>query len=170
MDMISVEYARLMARYNAWQNKNLIGAAEGLEPAELTRDRAAFFGSIQATLNHLLWADQLWMSRLAGWSKPQGGIAESKTLWPTFAAWKADRMRADGHIVLWAGRLRPIELRGQIGWFSGAMQREVSQPVASCVIHMFNHQTHHRGQVHAMLTAAGAKPADTDLVFMPEDF
>ncbi|SDK33483.1 DinB family protein [Aliiruegeria lutimaris] len=167
--MITVEYVRLMARYNLWQNNALIAAAETLDQAALDADRGAFFGSILATFNHLLWADQIWMSRLDGWAAPQVGISGSVSLWPTLAAWKADRMRADGRIRLWAQRLRPIDLRGPLIWYSGSQGRDISRPVATCVMHMFNHQTHHRGQVHAMLTAAGATTTDTDLVFMPED-
>ena len=64
--MIDVHYVRCMARYNRWQNENLYGAADTLSDAERRGDRGAFFGSIHATLNHLLWADRIWMSRLAG--------------------------------------------------------------------------------------------------------
>jgi uncharacterized damage-inducible protein DinB len=59
---------------------------------------------------------------------------------------------------------------GDLGWFSGAMGREVTKPKALLVLHMFNHQTHHRGQIHAMLTTAGARPGDTDIPFMPARF
>ena len=62
------------------------------------------------------------------------------------------------------------DLTGELTWYSGAQGCEVSKPMAQCVVHFFNHQTHHRGQVHAMLTAAGCKGiGDTDLAFMPED-
>lgn len=166
--MISVDYARTMARYNCWQNKAVIAAAETLDDAALRLDRGAFFGSILATLNHLLWADRLWMARLDGWKRPEGGIAESPDLYPTLAAWKADRMRVDQKLVLWARGLRPAQLRGTMTWNSGSLGREFSKPIETCVLHMFNHQTHHRGQVHAMLTAAGVKTAGTDLVFMPD--
>ena len=124
--MITVEYVRLMARYNMWQNNAVIAAAETLEDEALQLDRGAFFGSILGTLNHLLWADRIWMARFDRWEMPQGGIAESAALWPTFAAWKADRMRADGHICLWYRRMRPIELRGQACWNSGSQGREIS--------------------------------------------
>ena len=166
--MISVEFVRTMARYNRWQNACVIAAAETLDEDALRVARGAFFGSILGTLNHLLWGDRVWMSRLSDWSVPPGGIKESAELYPTFAAWRADRDRADGRIVVWADALRPAQLRGALTWYSGAVGREVEKPVAVCVAHMFNHQTHHRGQVHAMLTAAGAKTADSDLVFMPE--
>ncbi|WP_068115105.1 DinB family protein [Tropicimonas marinistellae] len=157
-----------MSRYNAWQNKALMVATEVMDEVALTENRGAFFGSIFATLNHILWADRVWMARIDGWTRPAGGIADSPQLYPTLAAWKADRMRADAKLVLWARRLRPSALRGDLTWKSGATGREQCKPMATCVAHMFNHQTHHRGQVHAMLTAAGVTPAATDLVFMPD--
>src|SRR5262245_63958924 len=78
--MIDLGYVQCMARYNRWQNENLYGAADMLSDAERRRDRGAFFGSIHATLNHLLWADRIWMSRLAGTPSPDGGIPESVSL------------------------------------------------------------------------------------------
>ena len=65
-----------MARYNRWQNENLYGVADTLTDGERRRERGAFFGSIHATLNHLLWADQIWMNRLAGSPRPEGGIPD----------------------------------------------------------------------------------------------
>ncbi|MEM1431394.1 MAG: DinB family protein [Pseudomonadota bacterium] len=165
--MVSIEYVRMMAQYNAWQNNGLIELLAAMDEAELTRDRAAFFGSILGTLNHLLWGDRIWMSRFAGWPAPAGGIPESTALTPTYAAWKAERQRTDGKMLVWAEGLRPIELRGGLTWYSGALEREVSKPKALLVMHMFNHQTHHRGQVHAMLTAAGLAPQPTDLFALP---
>lgn len=167
--MIGVDYVRTMARYNRWQNDGLIALTAALPLIEVDRDRGAFFGSIRATLNHILWGDRIWMSRIDGWVPPEGGIAESGTLTLTLAAWKADRQRADARLVTWADGLRPAQLRGRLRWYSGALGRDMDQPVALCVAHLFNHQTHHRGQVHAMLTAAGHSPGATDLFAMPED-
>ncbi|NCT11917.1 MAG: damage-inducible protein DinB, partial [Rhodobacterales bacterium] len=65
-----------MARYNAWQNTGLRRMVAAMDPAELSADRGAFFGSIMATLNHLLWADQVWLHRLAGHPAPDCGIAQ----------------------------------------------------------------------------------------------
>ena len=165
--MISTDYVVTMARYNAWQNEGLTAVLEGMDPAALEADRGAFFGSILGTLNHVLWADQMWMSRLAGWRAPQVVLADSAALAPTLAAWKADRQHVDARLIYWAQALRPAALRGDLTWLSGATGREVTRPRALCVTHMFNHQTHHRGQMHAMLTAAGETPQVTDLAFMP---
>src|SRR4029450_9880640 len=70
--MIDAAYVQRMARYNRWQNESLYGAAGTLSDAERRRARGAFFGSIHATLNHVLWGDRIWMSRLAGTAKPEG--------------------------------------------------------------------------------------------------
>jgi uncharacterized damage-inducible protein DinB len=165
--MIDKTYLQKMARYNRWQNENLYGAAEGLSDAERKRDRGAFFGSIHGTLNHLLWGDRAWMSRFAGTPKVTVGIKDSAGLYPGWEELKRERAQFDRTIIDWAEALDPQWLAGGLTWFSGAMQRELTMPKWVLVTHFFNHQTHHRGQVHAMLTAAGAKPGDTDLCFMP---
>ncbi len=167
--MISPEYVRIMARYNRWQNKSLYGAADALRDADRTADRGAFFGSIHGTLGHLLWGDTIWMSRFDGWDAPGCGIADSAQMEIDWTALKTARARADARILEWAERVAPGDLAGALTWYSGAMDREITKPRALLVMQLFNHQTHHRGQVHAMLTAAGARPDDTDLPFMPED-
>lgn len=167
--MIDRSYVLRMARYNAWQNRHMKGAMESLTDAALREERGAFFGSILGTANHLLWGDMLWMSRFDGGSAPKGGIPESPGLTPTLAEWGTERFRTDGRILKWAEGLSSPALTGSLSWHSGALGREVTKPQALCVMHFFNHQTHHRGQIHAMLTAAGATTHDTDLFIMPED-
>ena len=167
--MISPEYLWVMSRYNRWQNHSLYGAADALDEADRTADRGAFFGSIHGTLSHLLWGDTIWMSRFDGWDAPATGIAGSPDAEPDWAALKAARTRADARIMEWADRIVPGDLEGDLTWYSGASGRELTKPRTLLVMQLFNHQTHHRGQVHAMLTAAGARPDDTDLPFMPED-
>ncbi len=168
--MLTADYVALMARYNAWQNAQLTRAIDGVSLKLLTEDHGAFFGSILGTLNHILWADRIWLHRLGvEGTRPEGGIAESTTLTPTGAAWSAERFAVDGRIGAWAGRVHSINLTGNLTWYSGASGAEVTRPVAACVAHLFNHQTHHRGQVHAMLTRAGLPAPVTDIVFMPEE-
>ena len=166
--MITRELCAEMARYNAWQNANLYGAAAGLSDAERRRDRGAFFGSIHRTLSHLLWGDSVWMSRFDGWEKPEVAIADSGGFEPDWERLRTRREAADARILDWAGRVDPAWLASDATWYSGALGREVTKNAGLCVAHFFNHQTHHRGQVHAMLTAAGARPAETDLFAMPD--
>ncbi|WP_397542302.1 DinB family protein [Roseovarius salis] len=168
--MITPEYCRLMARYNAWQNRQLARLLRDVPLDDLKADQGAFFGSILGTLNHVLWADRMWMSRFdAGFAKPEGGIRESVDLCPTLGVWDAERFAMDGSIAAWADRLGAIRLSGDLSWHSAASGRDQSKPLALCVVHMFNHQTHHRGQVHAMMTRAGLEAPVTDLFLMPED-
>jgi uncharacterized damage-inducible protein DinB len=165
-DVIDKSYAHLMSRYNEWQNANLYGAADKLSDDERRRERGAFFGSIHATLDHLLWGDQIWMSRFAATPKPEGGIKGSVSRHPVWEDLKRERAAFDRVIIDWAANLDPNWLEGDLTYFSGAAGREIKAAKWLLVTHMFNHQTHHRGQVHCMLTQSGAKPGDTDLPFL----
>ncbi len=170
MMLLTADYVRLMARYNGWQNAQIMRAVDGVSRNVLTKDHGAHFGSILGTLNHILWADRLWLHRFGvKVEQPDGGIAESTALTPTGAAWSAERFATDGRVRLWARALHSIDLIGDLAWHSAVKGAEVSRPLAVCVTHMFNHQTHHRGQVHAMLTRTGLPAPETDLAFMPEE-
>ena len=167
--MITTTFVATMARYNQWQNASLYQAAGTLSDAERHADRGAFFGSIHGTLCHLLWGDTFWMSRFDGWTPPPVGLAESPGMIAEWDALAAQREEADAKILDWAGRVSETWLSGNVTWFSGLRQTDVTRPAVLCVMHFFNHQTHHRGQAHAMVTAAGATPEDTDLVAMPAE-
>jgi uncharacterized damage-inducible protein DinB len=166
--MIDRAYVQRMARYNGWQNENLYGVADRLPDAERRRERGAFFGSIHNTLSHLLWADQFWMSRFSDLPRPQVGIAESVSLYPDWDNLRQERVAFDRTILDWAGTIDETWLAADQTFYSAATKREWTRPRWVLVAHMFNHQTHHRGQVHCMLTQAGGKPSDTDLTVMPE--
>jgi uncharacterized damage-inducible protein DinB len=164
--MITSDYVRAMAGYNRWQNESLYNAADTLTDAQRKEQRGAFFGSIHGTFNHLLWADQMWMSRFAGTPRPKGNRpADSTAECDTWDELKAARRAFDATIFGWAAALDASWLQGELTWFSGAAGREVTKPKWLLVTHMFNHQTHHRGQVHCMLTQFGLKPDATDLPF-----
>ncbi len=131
-------------------------------------ERGAFFGSIQKTFSHLLWADRMWMSRFADSPKPEVGPADSETLYSDWDDLKRERAAFDDKIITWARGLGGDLLKTDFKWFSNSVKAEVGKPLWLVVTHFFNHQTHHRGQVHAMLTQAGGKPHETDLFAMPE--
>lgn len=168
--MITPAYLQRMARYNRWQNENLYGAAHTLGDAARRQERGSFFGSIHATLSHILWADQVWMSRLSDWQKPDVGISSSTGLYDDWNALQTARAAADQKFITWADASRQADIDGDLHWYSGAMGQDMVRAKAICIMQVFNHQTHHRGQVHAMLTAAGAKPDDTDIPFMPDAY
>jgi uncharacterized damage-inducible protein DinB len=164
--MIEPYYVRFMARYNAWQNESIYGAADTLSDAQRRQDLGAFFGSIQRTLSHLAWADATWLSRFASWPRPEGGHAGSADAHPDWDELKAARRALDEAILAWASAITPDAIRSTLTWRSGALGGEVSMPLDHVIAHVFNHQTHHRGQVHALLTRLGAKPGDTDLLLL----
>lgn len=166
--MITPDWVRMMARYGAWQNEGQVGVVRGLPDAALREERGAFFGSILATLSHVVWGDRVWLCRWTDLSKPPGGIGDSVGFAATAEEWVTLRRETDVALADWAARVTQDELDGDLRWHSGALGREVTRPMAVCVTHLFNHATHHRGQVHAMLTAVGARPQDTDLFMMPE--
>lgn len=164
--MIMPDHARLMARYNRWQNESLYGAADTLSNDARLEDRGAFFRSIHETLSHILWADRIWLSRFDMCEKPGCAGSETLKLWPEWQGLKADRQAMDGIIEDWVAGFSEAGLRDELEWYSGAAGRNMAKPVWLLVTHIFNHQTHHRGQVHAMLTSAGTRPDDTDLFLM----
>jgi uncharacterized damage-inducible protein DinB len=160
--MIDPGYVQTFAAYGKWQNASLFDAASSLSDAQRRADRGAFFKSVHATLNHLLWADAMWMSRFSELPRPETPFPGVDHIadWDELAVARAE---LDEKIVVWAAALTASDLAGDLVWQSSIAGR-VSRPRWIAVAHMFNHQTHHRGQVHALLTGLGAKPQDTDLV------
>ncbi len=164
--MITPGYVRTMAAYNAEMNRRLYAAADRLTDAERRADRGAFWSSIHGTLSHLVWGDRMWMSRFAGWPRPPVGIRDSATMIEDWDALRAARVETDAGITNWAAAVDEAWLAEDLVWFSGATQREMRRGRAFLLVHFFNHQTHHRGQVHALLTAAGQKTGDTDVMIL----
>jgi uncharacterized damage-inducible protein DinB len=168
--MISPVHAQLMARYNRWQNRSLYGAADQLSDAQRKLDRGAFFGSIHGTLCHLVFGDLVWLFRFTGdeaFRPPATSLKESASAIAEWDELKAKRVEFDERLIAWTDQLTAADLEGVLSWHSGAVGREVSRPRWELITHVFNHQTHHRGQVHCLLTQCGLKPEDTDIPFMP---
>jgi uncharacterized damage-inducible protein DinB len=161
--MITPAYCRTMAAYNSEMNRRLYAAASRLSDAERRRDRGAFWHTLHGTLAHILWGDGQWMSRFDGWERPVTPIKESDHMVEDWDQLCARRIAADTRIESWAAKVEDAWLDADMTWFSGAANREVTAPKRLLVAHFFNHQTHHRGQAHALVTAAGEKTEDTDL-------
>jgi uncharacterized damage-inducible protein DinB len=167
--MVTPAYMRLMAEYNAEMNRRLYGAAARLTEAERKANRGAFWKSIHGTLTHILWGDSQWMWRFDNWPKPEVAIKQSSVMIDDFATLRARRETADADIIAWAARVDDAWLAEDLVWFSGAAQKEMRRNKAKLVAHFFNHQTHHRGQAHALLTACGQETGDTDLFLVVPD-
>jgi uncharacterized damage-inducible protein DinB len=167
--MITPAYVRTMAAYNAEMNKRLYEAAGRLGDAERRASQGAFWGSIHGTLVHILWGDSQWMSRFDAWDRPATPIKQSDHFIEGWDELRAARDKGDADITRWAAKVDDAWLGDDLVWFSGAAGREIRAPKRLLVTHFFNHQTHHRGQAHALLTAAGQQPGDTDLfLVIPE--
>ncbi len=157
---------RSLARYNQWMNGTVYDTSSKLSDAERRRDAGAFFGSIHATLNHILWADRAWLNRLSKRTydlpRPIGTEIHAD-----FAALQADRQAMDRDIVAWADGFTAEFLAASHVWKASFDNMERTHPTWLLVSHVFNHQTHHRGQVATLLSQAGQDVGVTDLPFLP---
>ena len=166
--MVTPAFVRTMAAYNAEMNRRLYAAAGRIADPARRQDRGAFWGSLHGTLSHLVWGDQMWMSRFDGWDKPAAIQKDSATMIADFGELQRARIEADEKISAWAGRVTEAWLGEDMVWFSSSAQRELLSPRGFAVTHFFNHQTHHRGQAHAIITACGEQTGDTDLFLVVE--
>ncbi len=158
---------QLMADYNGWMNERLYAICASLSDEERKRNRGAFFKSIHSTLNHILWADRIWMTRLGG--KSYGSPSPLGTdVFADFEELRRARTSLDADISLWAAALTEERLNEPYTFVSSVLKITRAQPTWSFVTHMFNHQTHHRGQLTTLLSQAGINPGVTDVLLMPQ--
>ncbi|WP_353154371.1 DinB family protein [Herminiimonas fonticola] len=168
--MISPEYAQLLARYNRWMNGKVYAASEQLSDTERKADRGAFFKSVHSTLNHLLWGDAMWLGRFTKGTVLERAMPTTPGNVDVHAEWdalKAARIALDEELVVWAASLDATWLAGDFSWYSGMTKSTRSGPAWQSVTHMFNHQTHHRGQVTTLLSQQKIDLGATDLMMMP---
>jgi uncharacterized damage-inducible protein DinB len=160
MTSTTIDTFRMLARYNALANERLYGACARLSDEERRRQRPAFFKSIHGTLNHILLGDRIWLDRFAGRQVPSTGL--DRILYQDFDALGAARRAEDARIEAFAGGLDEAFLAGEIVYRNnqGQVHRD---PTALLIAHLFNHQTHHRGQVHDLLCQTQVPPPVLDL-------
>ena len=151
----------MFAAYNRWANERLYEAAAKLPEADYRADRGAFFGSLHGTLNHLLVTDRIWMHRFTGSGPAPTRLDE--ILHDDLASLGAARREEDERIIVWVESLSEGAIAGTITYKPISRPIDVTQPLASVLAHVFNHQTHHRGQAHALLTMAGGRDAAPSL-------
>ena len=151
---------RLLARYNALANRRLYEACARLPDAERKKRRPAFFGSIYGTLNHLMVGDRIWLARFVGQEVPSTNL--DAILYEDFGELREAREEEDSRIQSFIAGIDERFLRGKIRYVNNE-GRTLEDPVELLVAHFFNHQTHHRGQVHDMLTQTNVPPPVLDL-------
>lgn len=155
----------LMARYNRWMNDRLYAVCRDIPDIDRRRDMGAFFGSVHATLDHIHHVDTVWLGRFT--AQPEND-ATARARPADFAALQRARRLLDYRIVAWANTLQPDWLQRDLAYTSqidGAVRR---LPAWILVTHMFNHQTHHRGQATTLIKQLGYDPGVTDIPWLPE--
>ena len=161
--MLDPAFVQTMARYNAWQNASLIAAAGQLDDEGRRRDRGAFFKSMHGTLNHLLATDRIWMKRFTGEGDAPDRL--DAILHEGFAELRTAREAEDRRIIAWIDGLDEARLAGVIRYRRVSTPDEFVQELMPALDHWFNHQTHHRGHAHMILTSLGKPAPELDLLF-----
>ncbi len=157
------QHFMMFAAYNRWANERVYAAASELTFEEFTRDTGVFFKSALGTLNHLLATDRIWMKRFTGAGDAPATL--DAILFTDFDGLYAARQAEDARILDWIAGLGEEGLAGRFTYMTVTDMRIVSQRLAPALSHLFNHQTHHRGQVHASLTKLGKLSVALDLIY-----
>ena len=163
--MISVAYCQLLARYNRWMNERLYAAASQMTEDDRRMDRGAFFGSIHRTLDHILWGDRVWLGRFT--NVPYTVPAFGADTHGDFATLERERAVTDTSLLTWAGQLSAAWLESTLEYHGASDGRMRRAPAWIAATHLFQHATHHRGQVTTLLVQAGRDPGVTDLMQLP---
>ncbi len=158
-----LDHFRMFADYNRWANRLIYAAAAELTDAELRESRGAFFGSLLATLNHILVADRVWMKRFT--HEGDAPTALDTILHDDLPALAAARTVEDERIIAWIDGLSDARLGADLTYTPLTNPTVITQKLAPTLGHFFNHQTHHRGQAHATLTALGRPSITLDLAY-----
>jgi uncharacterized damage-inducible protein DinB len=162
------EHFRLLASFNAWANRRLYEAVAGLPEDEYRKERAcAFFASIHGTLNHLLVGDRLWFGRVEGVAADISGL--DQILYDDFAALRAAREVEDARIIALVEDFDDAGLKQERRFRIMTAPEEQALPVHLMLATVFNHQTHHRGQVHAMLRETAVAPPPLDIIYFARE-
>jgi uncharacterized damage-inducible protein DinB len=158
-----IAHFKLMARYNRWANDRLLEAAAKLTPEQLWEDKGVFFRSFLGTLNHLMVGDVMWMNRFEGLPPPEGWTLKT-VVHRELEPFRTAREALDERIQAFTAAIAPEQLEAVLKYRTSAGQ-EVSSAFTPTLFHMFNHQTHHRGQAHGVLTTLGAVGPELDLIY-----
>lgn len=153
----------MFAAYNQWANLRVYDAAADLDEEEFNRNTGAFFGSMMGTLNHILTADRIWMKRFTGEGDAPAML--DTILHAALPGLRLAREAEDQRIVDWVETLDDKALSGRFTYMTATDMRTISQRLSPALGHFFNHQTHHRGQAHMILTMLGRPSVPLDLSY-----
>jgi uncharacterized damage-inducible protein DinB len=151
---------RMLANYNRIANERLYEACAQLDPVEYRLERKGSFASIHKLLNHVLLGDRIWMSRFTGGGKTTPPL--NSILFDSFAELQSARAAQDEEIVAFFAGVGTDFLQKQLR-YTNSQGKDCVDTVPASVLHFFNHQTHHRGQVHVMLSQTDIKPPSLDM-------
>lgn len=163
--MYAGNYYRLMAEYNRWMNARLFAVCADIPDDKRKADLGAFFKSIHGTFNHLLWADRVWLQRFTGEAFSVGKMGVD--LYADFVTLNWERATLDEFIVTWARDLSADRLAAPFAFASMQDGKTRRAPAWVFVTQLFNHQTHHRGQVTTLMKQLGYDPGVTDIPWLP---
>ena len=154
------EHFPMLAFYNRIANERLYESCAQLSDAEYHSQRKGSLGGIHALLNHMLLADRIWMSRFRGEGKTTPNLAT--VLYDDFAQLRLARGQEDLSMEEFFASASQSLPETTIS-YTNSKGRHCTDRVLNGILHMFNHQTHHRGQVHVMLSQAGVQPPSLDM-------
>lgn len=157
-----LETFALLADYNAWANGRLYEAVAALSETDYRADHGAFFRSLEGTLNHLVVTDRIWLARFQGEEGPR--VPLDGIVCPTFDALRAARAAEDARLIAFVAGLDADAIAGTIRYRTISAPMIIEQRLGDTITHLFNHQTHHRGQAHALLTRITGEAPSLDLL------
>lgn len=163
--MHNLNYYDTMAHYNQWMNQKLYAICSQISDRQRKEDLGAFFKSIHSTLNHLLYGDRAWMGRLQ--VKPYYVPNLGVNMYENFAELRREREITDQQIITWTQSMEREWLETTFEYVSNIDKKTRFLPTWLLVTHMFNHQTHHRGQLTTLLSQLGYDLGVTDLPWLP---
>jgi uncharacterized damage-inducible protein DinB len=162
--MNNLSYYETMAEYNQWMNQKLYAICAEIPDEKRKENLGAFFKSIHGILEHILYGDRAWMGRFTG--QPFAGKL-GQELYSNFDELRQQRELLDRQIIAWSKTLSPEWLNQTFEYTSNVDGKTYVLPTWVLVTHMFNHQTHHRGQLTTLLSQLGYDPGITDLPWLP---
>ncbi|HEX5056644.1 MAG TPA: DinB family protein [Gammaproteobacteria bacterium] len=164
---MNLETVKTLAAYNRWMNERLYECCARLPDAARKQDMGAFFKSIHGTLNHLLLSDRVWLGRFTGKAFAVSSLAQE--LYADFDQLRAERAVTDALISAWIASLNAKDLARDLVYTTIVNPQQRRTPLWFTLSHLFNHQTHHRGQLTTLLFQQGIDPGVTDLLALPPD-